>query len=159
VTVIVVDAESQEQAASELPAAPTSDTISAAPAKQKPPGIADLLKESRVLVWQDPVSRNQILRDLLHSIAIDVPSLDIIAVRERILARESQGSTFLNEGIALPHARVDNLESPQIAIGLTHGGVLDAPTDKPTEIVFLLLSPSSGANASYCQMSWMTAEV
>ena len=36
--------------------------------------------------------------------------------------------------------------SPQVALGLTHGGVLDAPTDKPVEVVFLLLSPTTGSN-------------
>ena len=31
-------------------------------------------------------------------------------------------------------------------LGLTHAGVLDAPTEKPIEVVFLLLSPASGAS-------------
>jgi len=48
--------------------------------------------------------------------------------------------------VALPHARIEGLESPQCALGLTHAGVLDAPTDKPIEAVFLLLSPASGAS-------------
>ena len=41
---------------------------------------------------------------------------------------------------------MESLISPQVALGITHGGVLDAPTDKPIEAVFLLLSPTSGAN-------------
>ena len=45
---------------------------------------------------------------------------------QRFLAeREQQGSTFLNEGIALPHARFDELISPQVALGLTRAGLLD----------------------------------
>ena len=31
-------------------------------------------------------------------------------------------------------------------LALTHAGVLGAPTEKPVEVVFLLLSPSSGSS-------------
>ncbi len=46
----------------------------------------------------------------------------------------------------MPHARIDGLDAPKIAMGLTHGGVLDSPTETPIEAVFMLLSPSAGAN-------------
>jgi mannitol/fructose-specific phosphotransferase system IIA component (Ntr-type) len=60
--------------------------------------------------------------------------------------REARGSTFLNEGIGLPHARVEGLNGPQIAIGVTHDGVLDSPVATPIEIVVLLLTPSGSAS-------------
>jgi len=75
-----------------------------------------------------------------------VSGLNIKAAIEKLAQREQQGSTFLNEGVALPHARLEGLAAPQIALGLTHSGVLDAPTEKPVEVVFLLLSPAAGAN-------------
>jgi mannitol/fructose-specific phosphotransferase system IIA component (Ntr-type) len=52
----------------------------------------------------------------------------------------------LNEGIALPHARIDTIDSPQVALGLTRAGLLDVVTEQPISAVFLLLSPSSNAN-------------
>ena len=52
----------------------------------------------------------------------------------------------MNEGVALPHARLESLAEPQIVLGLTHEGVLDSPTEKPIEAVFLLLSPATGPN-------------
>jgi mannitol/fructose-specific phosphotransferase system IIA component (Ntr-type) len=64
----------------------------------------------------------------------------------KLAQREEQGSTFLNEGVALPHARVEGLDAPQVALGLTHGGVLDVATERPIEAIFLLLSPTTGAN-------------
>jgi len=75
-----------------------------------------------------------------------VPGVREKMVLEKLAEREAQGSTFLNEGVALPHARIDGLSEPQVAIGLTHGGIMDAPTEKPIETVFLLLSPTTGAN-------------
>jgi mannitol/fructose-specific phosphotransferase system IIA component (Ntr-type) len=43
------------------------------------------------------------------------------------------------------------LTAPRLAIGLTHAGVLDAPTERPVEVVVLLLSPASGP-ASHLQL-------
>ncbi len=70
---------------------------------------------------------------------------------QRLQERESQGSTFLNEGVALPHARIEKLEKLLVALGLTHGGVLDAYTENPIEVVFLLFSPKE-ENRSHLQL-------
>ena len=59
------------------------------------------------------------------------------AVRER----EAEGSTFFNEGVAFPHARIAGLEKPLVALGLTKGGVPGVAVEKPVEYVFLSLSP------------------
>jgi mannitol/fructose-specific phosphotransferase system IIA component (Ntr-type) len=69
----------------------------------------------------------------------------------KLLEREKQGSTFLNEGVALPHARIEGLERPWVALGLSHAGILDAYTETPVEIVFLLLSPRE-ENRSHLQL-------
>jgi len=42
----------------------------------------------------------------------------------------------------LPHVRVDGLAAPVVALGLTKKGIEDVTTDKPIELVFLLLSPA-----------------
>jgi mannitol/fructose-specific phosphotransferase system IIA component (Ntr-type) len=61
---------------------------------------------------------------------------------KEVLKREEQGSTFFNEGVAFPHARIDGLTAPIVALGLTGKGVSDVLTEKPIEIVFLILSPA-----------------
>ena len=133
VTVVVVDAD--------------SDGGTAEPAKAAPAGtLSRLLSPQRIVIWEDAVSRSDIRAQLVKAITSTTPNLDAALVMKKLAEREDQGSTFLNEGVALPHARLDSLESPQVALGLTHAGVLDAPTDRPVEVVFLLLSPTSGAN-------------
>ena len=64
-----------------------------------------------------------------------------------VMAREEQGSTFLNEGVAFPHARLEGLERPVVVVGLTHGGIPDVSTEKPVGIVFLILTPPSDPDA------------
>jgi len=143
VTVVVVDAESDERVASDfVEPAPAPSTAAIRPAGT----LGRLLSADRIVIWDDPASRQEIREKLVGAIAANTPQLDAALVIRKLTEREAQGSTFLNEGVALPHARLDDLSSPQIALGLTHAGVLDAPTEKPVEVVFLLLSPTSGAN-------------
>jgi mannitol/fructose-specific phosphotransferase system IIA component (Ntr-type) len=59
-----------------------------------------------------------------------------------ILKREEEGSTFFNEGVAFPHARVENLEHPVVAMGVTRQGVEDLSLEKPVEYIFLVLTPA-----------------
>jgi two-component system sensor histidine kinase KdpD len=151
VTVVVVDADSEEQLASNLPAAPTSDSSAGVITSGKPPGFADLLETDRVVIWDDPVSKDQILRTLAAAALNGTPNVSLSDVLARLAERESQGSTFLNEGVALPHARLDRLPAHRVAMGLTHAGVLDAPTERPVEVVVLLLSPTAGP-ASHLQL-------
>jgi two-component system sensor histidine kinase KdpD len=147
VTIIVIDANAEEQLASDLPAAPTSDIPAQAPGRviASSPQLGQMLTDAHVRVWNDPVSREQLFTQLVEAAVEKNPQIDSKLVMSKLAERESQGSTFLNEGVALPHARIDGLAEPVIALGLTHAGVLDAPVEKPIEAVFLMLLPSNGA--------------
>ena len=140
VTVVVVDADADDTP-------PTTVAPAAGLAPARPAGaLGRLLSAGRVVVWDDPVTRLDVRRRLVDAIVGDVPGLSHDRVMAALAQREAQGSTFLNEGVALPHARLEELSAPQVALGLTHAGVLDADTAKPVEAAFLLLSPAAGAN-------------
>jgi mannitol/fructose-specific phosphotransferase system IIA component (Ntr-type) len=86
------------------------------------------------------VPRAEVLRRLVERLAPTSGPWNIEAVLEKIEERERQGSTFMNQGLALPHIRLAGLTGPQLAIGLTHGGISDL-TGEPVRIVVLVLSP------------------
>jgi two-component system sensor histidine kinase KdpD len=133
VTVIVVDAEEpDEPPPSKAPASPTAT-------------VGSMLTPQRIVIWNDPVSKETVFEQMVQRLADSLP-LSAAAILEKLNEREKTGSTFLNEGVALPHARIESLTSPQIALGLTHGDILDNPTEKPIEVVFMLLSPTQGSN-------------
>jgi len=113
--------------------------------------LSDFLRADQILIWDEPVSKSQVMQDLLKTLLRTHPGLDLEMLSQRLQERESQGSTFLNEGVALPHARIENLEKPLVALGLSHGGILDAYTENPIEVVFLLLSPKI-ENRSHLQL-------
>lgn len=100
------------------------------------------LSPRRIVIWRDPVNKEQVLRELAASVGEEAGAGGTEALVGKIRRREDQGSTFFNEGVAFPHVRVPGLASPLVALGLTHAGVSDGLTEKPVEVVFLVLSPS-----------------
>ncbi|HZU81596.1 MAG TPA: cation:proton antiporter, partial [Polyangiaceae bacterium] len=62
--------------------------------------------------------------------------------RDAVLERELVAPTGLGDEVAIPHAAVEGLERPLLALGRAPGGIdFDAPDGRPARIVFLLLIP------------------
>lgn len=154
VTIIVVDAEAEEP--SPAPRDVSSDEAASGPPRPPSPAaapspLAALSDAGRILVYDLPVTRDQVLRDLVATVAKRSAGIDVDRVLAELSKRESRGSTFLNEGVALPHARLAGLPVPELAVAITRAGIIDAPLENPVTIVFLLLSPDKGA-ASHLQL-------
>ena len=106
-------------------------------------GLSEFLSPERVLIWKEPVAKESILRRLSEKIGLaDERAWDSARFLNAILEREHHGSTFFNEGVAFPHARIDGLTKSIVSLGLTRQGVSDEPSEKPIEVVFLILSPA-----------------
>jgi Kef-type K+ transport system membrane component KefB/mannitol/fructose-specific phosphotransferase system IIA component (Ntr-type) len=59
-----------------------------------------------------------------------------------VLERELTAPTGLGDEVAIPHAAVEGLSRPVVALGLSEAGIdFDAPDGRPARIVFLLLLP------------------
>jgi mannitol/fructose-specific phosphotransferase system IIA component (Ntr-type) len=101
-----------------------------------------LLSPSRIVIWDQPVQKEVVLRTLVEAVGKGSEMGDPEALFREVIKREEQGSTFFNEGVAFPHARIGSLAAPAVAVGLTRRGVEDVNTEKPIEIVFLILSPA-----------------
>jgi Kef-type K+ transport system membrane component KefB/mannitol/fructose-specific phosphotransferase system IIA component (Ntr-type) len=68
-------------------------------------------------------------------------SLEARACRS-VLDRETMASTGLGDDVAVPHAVIEGLQRPMIALGVAPLGVdFNAPDGQPAHIVFLLLVP------------------
>ena len=104
--------------------------------------LSQWLSLERIMIWDTAVDKETVLRTLASNIGNKAGIQDPEALFESIMKREAQGSTFFNEGVAFPHVRVEGLAAPVVALALTREGVIDVATDKPIEIVFLILSPA-----------------
>jgi two-component system sensor histidine kinase KdpD len=148
VTIIVIDTCEKETVISgslvEVPEgmAPITTTAETAALPSVLPTFGQTLSARRIVIWDNPVPKEDVLRTLVAAVGKDDGIEDLETLFGAIMRREEQGSTFFNEGVAFPHVRVDHLADPIVAIGLTRQGVSDVSTEKPMEIVFLILSPA-----------------
>lgn len=71
------------------------------------------------------------------------PGVDPAPIVEAVLRRERASQTVVGEGVALPHARIEGLSRPYLALGVYPAGVPVAEGEAPVRLVFLLLVPES----------------
>ena len=148
VTVVILDTREEQVGPvmdrQGLPVAtqPESPLPEIKPIPQKALMLHELLNSNRILIWDLPVPKEMILQQLVEAASKQGEIGDPEIVLKEVLKREEQGSTFFNEGAAFPHARIKGLSSSIVALGLPKKGVSDIATDKPIEMVFLILSPA-----------------
>jgi Kef-type K+ transport system membrane component KefB/mannitol/fructose-specific phosphotransferase system IIA component (Ntr-type) len=64
------------------------------------------------------------------------------SARDAVLERETVAATGLGDEVAIPHAAVEGLEKPLLALGRSTRGIdFDAPDGRPARFIFLLLIP------------------
>ncbi|MCU0243593.1 MAG: PTS sugar transporter subunit IIA [Acidobacteria bacterium] len=147
ITVIVVDpSEASPAAAPLMPEFPEEGPPRAPDERAEIPPVDRprlrlLTSPRRIVIWDRPVEKETVLRTLASIVREDAGPGPAEGVLEAVLEREAQGSTFFNEGVAFPHVRLEGLTAPLVALGLTREGIVDVATDKPVEMVFLILSP------------------
>jgi two-component system sensor histidine kinase KdpD len=114
----------------------------ASPSETSSTALSQYLSPKSIVIWKEPVTKDELLRHLTEAALCDHATDQRLKKLEAILDREQQGSTFFNEGVAFPHARIAGLKGSCVSLGLTRSGVSDVKTDKPVECVFLIFSPA-----------------
>lgn len=100
----------------------------------------------------DIKSKKRVLEYVAELFVGQNPQLEITAIFEKLIERERLGSTGLGKGIALPHARIENLEKPQaVFIGLESPIDFDSLDGQPVDLVVSLLVPAE-ANDTHLQI-------
>ncbi len=153
VSVILLDTCEAPPPDLRMPPASPEPAESARPQEDRKTEVLDHLLLSRwitgdrIRIWDEPVPKAIVLRALASAVAQGSGIADEEDLLADIMKREAQGSTFFNEGVAFPHVRVKDLETPIIALGLTKKGISDVATLKPVEVVFLILTPARSPDA------------
>jgi fructose-specific phosphotransferase system IIA component len=92
------------------------------------------------------ISRNKsdVLKELVDILVETGKIEDADTVLRDVLKREEMGSTGLEEGIAVPHAKTEAVKTLTVAIGISPAGIdFEALDGKPSQLFFLLLAPPS----------------
>lgn len=110
--------------------------------------IAKLLTPERIACQQEGSSKKRTL-DLLSKLLADaLPAWSDGELFDSLINRERLGSTGLGQGVALPHGRLDGLESPIAALVTLQGGGIDydAVDGQPVDLLFALLVPQESTD-------------
>jgi len=145
-SIVIIDAQTPAVDETPIPTVPTARPAGAAPATAQSPATGNLsaaLSAQRIVIWDEPVTKEEILRDVVRAAQTGDPTMDPALALRLLKERETQGSMFLNEGVALPHVRMAGIARTLPVLGIVHGGVIDATTAHPVELVFGLLSPTN----------------
>lgn len=104
--------------------------------------LSDLLRPDAVLTGL-PATNKKLLFGQLAGVAARLTGLDARDLADRLALREKLGSTGFGAGVAIPHARLDELPAiTGVFARLAQPIDFAAVDDLPVDLVFVLLSPS-----------------
>jgi Kef-type K+ transport system membrane component KefB/mannitol/fructose-specific phosphotransferase system IIA component len=103
--------------------------------------VVALLREGAFVPLLKATTRQEAIYELVRSLGSLLTGVKRDA-REAVIEREKTAPTGLGDEVAIPHAAVEGLAKPILALGLSPQGIdFDAPDGRPARIVFLLLFP------------------
>ena len=109
------------------------------------PDLASFFTTGDIVCGTSAKDRDGVLRELLARLAANHPEItDTEAALRLVLEREEVHSTVVAAGIAMPHARIDCIERPCVAIATSKDGILfDSAENASVNVVALVLTPHS----------------
>ncbi len=105
--------------------------------------ISDLLSPADVLIDVRASNKRLLLQELAAKAATSL-NLRVDQIAPDLLKREELGSTGVGGGVAIPHARLPDLQRPfGLLARLKQPIEFDAIDGQPVDIVFVLLLPAN----------------
>jgi len=121
--------------------------------------IKDFISEEGIVFSPSVSSKKAALEVLSDTLAYQDSNLSKSKVLDALLAREKLGSTGLGEGIAIPHCRMQELDSIYITmLKLEEGVEYEASDEKPVFFLFCLVVPED-ANEDHLKLLASLAEL
>ena len=95
-----------------------------------------------VMLGLEGIDKPKVIEALVDLIVASGHATDREAILAAVLDREAKGSTGLENGIAIPHARTAGVGDVVCALGISRAGIdFDSVDGKPCHLVFLILAP------------------
>ncbi|MEQ6376925.1 fructose-specific PTS transporter subunit EIIC [Bacillaceae bacterium S4-13-56] len=108
--------------------------------------ITDLLKLDTIELDLRARSKSDAIDELVNQLDRAGRLADKEKYKEEILARESQSTTGIGEGVAIPHAKTDAVRTPSIAFGRSKEGIDYEALDGQPSHLFFMIAATAGAN-------------
>lgn len=112
------------------------------------------LDKKLIVKIDENMSKNEVLNYLIDLVAEKTSLIKDKAVfSEKIFAREELGTTGIGRGVAVPHARCEDLEDIIFAVALMKNPILDylTPDSEEAKLVILIGAPKD-KNSEYLRL-------
>jgi len=104
--------------------------------------LVDLIRPEVVKVPLVSTTKPEVIRELVEVLRDAGKISDVDLVYDALMERESLGSTGLEQGIAVPHAKTPAVNSLTVAVGISPKGIdFQALDGEPSKLFFLLVAP------------------
>ena len=103
--------------------------------------IHSMLSEDMIILEITSSERDSALEEMVRFLKSKDKIRKDKELFEKLLQREKLGSTAIGDGIAIPHCKLKEAESPLLVLGISRKGVrFEALDGKPTHLFFLVIS-------------------
>ena len=109
---------------------------------EPPIHLSDGLTAGRVVLGIDASSLEELIGQVFGRIDAKELPLPVEKVVKAVLERERAMSTYLGNGLAVPHARLEGLEKPVVIFARSEPGVPIKGREEKAHLAFMLLTPS-----------------
>ena len=110
--------------------------------------LSDYIQEDGIVCHIGAVSRDHVVDQLVGILHRKMGGVDHAEALAAVLERERQAPTVLAEGLALPHARLDGVTKPTLALATSIEGIdFEAVGEASVHVVVLILTPKDDPGA------------
>ncbi len=108
------------------------------------PDLGTFLPKEAIVPDLSAWTIREAVSQLVLSLTVHLKPYNSTEVIHSILAREAIGSTAIGNQIAVPHARLEVLQKPLLAVARIESGIhMDSPDGQDVHLIFLILTPAS----------------
>ena len=116
--------------------------------------IVDLLTLDRIRLETTTSSKKRALEILSHMLATALPTASETDIFDALISRERLGSTGLGHGVAIPHSRLEGVDTAVGAILKLEEGVdYESLDQQPVDFMFALLVPQDSTEEHLALLS------
>ena len=110
--------------------------------------ITDIIKQELIIPDLQAKNKKGVLEELVEHLALAEHTVNQEELVKVLLEREKLGSTGINDGVAIPHGKLKNIDHLLALFGRSRGGIdFGALDGKLSHFFFLLVAPESSAGA------------
>jgi PTS system nitrogen regulatory IIA component len=106
--------------------------------------VVDFLGPNCVIATLEGTGKGEVLGEMARYLGRINTNINPDLLRRVLEERELLASTAIGDGIAIPHGRLDDIDSLVGVLGRSVAGLeFDSIDGKPTHLVFMLVAPSN----------------